>query len=148
MHAGVPAAARHLAQYVCGAAWHRLPVPQPAHASGAPQPNHRYIPQLILVTNNPIAPLPDLRYTLACLQRLDISHDTFVALPDIVCPCDFSQHTQLLIPNHDASLFYAIENKKQNKVLGWLSFKQLFTSEKTFFYKLKNIFSCSNPRLL
>lgn len=46
------------------------------------------------LSNNQMAKLPDELCTLACLQRLDISHNTFVALPSIAFQCP-SLHTLL-----------------------------------------------------
>ncbi|GBP72267.1 Leucine-rich repeat-containing protein 20 [Eumeta japonica] len=66
------------------------------------------------LSNNQMAKLPDELCTLACLERLDISHNTFVALPRIAPQCP-SLHT--LLAHHNQIIEVDVDRLARSRAL-------------------------------
>ncbi|XP_072935161.1 leucine-rich repeat-containing protein 20 isoform X1 [Epargyreus clarus] len=69
------------------------------------------------LSNNQMARLPDELCTLACLQRLDISHNTFVALPHIAFQCP-SLHT--LLAHHNQIIEVDVDRLARSRALEYV----------------------------
>ncbi|XP_026764077.1 leucine-rich repeat-containing protein 57 isoform X2 [Galleria mellonella] len=69
------------------------------------------------LSNNQMAKLPDELCTLACLQRLDISHNTFVALPSIASQCP-SLHT--LLAHHNQIIEVDVDRLARSRALEYV----------------------------
>ncbi|CAG9575568.1 unnamed protein product [Danaus chrysippus] len=69
------------------------------------------------LSNNQMGRLPDEMCTLACLQRLDISHNTFVALPPIAFQCP-SLHT--LLAHHNQIIEVDVDRLARSRALEYV----------------------------
>ncbi|KAI5630655.1 leucine rich repeat domain-containing protein [Phthorimaea operculella] len=69
------------------------------------------------LSNNQMAKLPDELCTLACLQRLDISHNTFVALPHIVAQCP---SLQTVLAHHNQIIEVDVDRLARSRALEYV----------------------------
>ncbi|XP_045505021.1 leucine-rich repeat-containing protein 40 isoform X2 [Colias croceus] len=69
------------------------------------------------LSNNQMAKLPDELCTLACLERLDISHNSFVALPHIALQCP-SLHT--LLAHHNQIIEVDVDRLARSRALEYV----------------------------